>query len=369
MDEEWFVRVGDKDYGPADIETLREWKREGRVLATNPVRRADGDDWATAADIPELFDSPALPALATNPPTARAQPPQRSLAQLFGETMRIYRAGFFQFLGLTLLPLTPSICSQLIGLFLPTGKDVSVDVRTLVAAAFSFCMLVLSAALVPVYIAGIQIMTSELAAGRHPGFFVVLNQAVRYWLRVAALCIFVYGIFALLMLFALCIPGIVLVMPQSIVAAVVAITLLCLQIWLFGRFFVNVLFWQQFAVLDNAPFAEALQSSKDLARSGTDQPWYRRPKWRGVFIASLWFAFVLAVAIVQEWSALRDYFNQLAMTQDPQVLLQKFTAAQQTARGFDLVRFELGILQRILQPLLGIAFVVVFLDNRPQSSA
>jgi len=39
-------------------------------------------------------------------------------------------------------------------------------------------------------------------------------------------------------------------------------------------------------------------------------------------------------------------------TQDPQTLLQKLTEAQQ-AHGFDVLTFALGILQKILQPLIG----------------
>ena len=43
MPEEWIVRVDGKEYGPADIETLREWKADGRLLPGNEARRADVD--------------------------------------------------------------------------------------------------------------------------------------------------------------------------------------------------------------------------------------------------------------------------------------------------------------------------------------
>jgi hypothetical protein len=142
-----------------------------------------------------------------------------------------------------------------------------------------------------------------------------------------------------------------------------ALALLILQVWMFGRFFVNVLFWQQFAVLENAGFIDSLRESRNLARSGRDLPWFERPLWRGAFIASLWFAFVLAVTLASEWTTLHHYFNQLMTTQDPQTLLQQLTEAQQ-ARGFDISAFVLNLLQKILQPLLGIAFVVLYLDSR-----
>jgi len=137
--------------------------------------------------------------------------------------------------------------------------------------------------------------------------------------------------------------------------------LLILQVWMFGWFFITVLFWQQFAVLENAGFIDSLRYSRNLARSGRDLPWFQRPMWRAVFISSIWFALVLAITLGPQWTTLQHYFNQLATTQDPQKLLQQLTEAQQ-ARGFDISAFALNLLQRILQPLLGIAFVVLYLD-------
>jgi hypothetical protein len=135
---------------------------------------------------------------------------------------------------------------------------------------------------------------------------------------------------------------------------------------MFGRFFINVLFWQQFAVLADADPANALRQSKELARSGRDLPWFQRPLWRGVFIASTWFAFVLALQIGAEWHTIQQYFHELTTTQDPQALLQKITESQR-AHGLDLLSFSLNVLQRILQPLLGAAFVVLYFDSKAAS--
>src|SRR5947199_259638 len=231
MSEEWIVRVHGKEYGPANLDTLREWKAEGRLLPANDARRVNVDLWATAGEIPELFSvTPSVEAATqlTEPPV---QVSRRSFNQILAETFQIYRKGFFQFLGLVLLVLLPSICSQLITAF---------------------------------------------------------------------------------------------VQP-----------LLILQVWMFGRFFVNVLFWQQFTVLENAGFIDALRDSRNLARSGRDLPWFQRPLWRGTLIASLWFAFVLAVRLGPEWTTLQNYIVKFVTTQDPQTLLQQLSEAQQ-ARGFDL---------------------------------
>jgi hypothetical protein len=364
MAEEWIVRVEGKEYGPTDIETLREWKSEGRLLPENEARKAGADLWSTAAAIPGLFNVGPIAAASVPRPT---QPPlqmqHRSFGRILTETLQIYRKGFFQFLGLTLLVLLPSLVSQATTALAQTGRGSDVDVRVLAAGAFSLLMFVLSMVMWPIYVAGVQIVTAEIAGGGRLGLVAALNEAVRFWPRVAALCIFVYGVFFLLTVFGLVIAGMALAGASSLLLIVFVLALLVLQVWMFGRFFVNVLFWQQFAVLENAAFVDSLRDSRNLAHSGRDLPWFKRPLWRGAFIASLWFALVLAVTLISEWTTLRHYFDQLVTTQDPQALLQQLTAAQQ-ARGFDVSAFALNLLQKILQPLLGIAFVVLYLDSK-----
>ncbi len=374
MAEEWIVRVQGKEYGPADIDTLLEWKKEGRLLPQNEARPANADPtavadsakevlWSTAAAIPGLFDVGMLAAASAR---VEIQPPlqtQHSFGQILAETFQIYRKGFFQFLGLTLVVLLPSVCSQLTTALIQTAQALGGDLRVLAGGSFAFLMFVLSMAMWPVYVAGIQILTVEIASGRRLGLVAVLNEAVRFWPRVAALCIFVYGVFFLLIVFGLAIAAIALAGASSLLLVFFALALLILQVWMFSRFFVNVLFWQQFAVLENAEFIDSLRYSRSLARSGRDLPWFERPLWRGAFIASLWFAFVLVVTLASEWTTLHHYFSQVVTTQDPQKLLQQLTEAQQ-ARGFDISAFALNLLQRILQPLLGIAFVVLYLDRK-----
>jgi hypothetical protein len=368
--EEWIVRVDGKEYGPANIDTLREWKAEGRVLPVNEARRANAELWTLAAEIPGLFDMERLAtasAARLTHSTGAEQAPlpltSRGFGQILAETFRIYAKGFLQFLCLTLLVVLPSICGQLAAMWTQTVQASDTDLRVLVGGGFAFLMFIFSMAMWPVYVAGIQILTVEIAAGRRAGFFGALDEAVRFWPRVAGLCIFVYGIFCLLIVFGLLIAAMIVAGASSLFVIFFALALLVLQVWMFGRFFINVLFWQQFAVLENAGVIDSLRESRSLAHSGGQLPWFQRPMWRGVFIASLWFAVVLAIALVSGWSTLQHSFNELMITQDPQALLQKLTEAQQ-AHGFGVSSFGLGLLQKILQPLIGIAFVVLYLDSR-----
>ena len=221
------------------------------------------------ADIPGLFESDGIDAVRL--PQQASLQTRRSFAQILIETVRIYRKGFFQFVGLTLLTLLPSVSSQLTGTLIGTTPNANLDLRTLAAGAFGFCMLVLTIVLWPVYLAGIQILTVQLAAGRRTRFLTMLNEAVRYWPRVAGLCLFVYGVFFLLTVFAFGIAVMLITVPPSLFSALLALALLAFQVWLFGRFFINVLFWQQFAVLENARAFDSLRDSKNLARSGRDR--------------------------------------------------------------------------------------------------
>jgi GYF domain 2 len=264
MADEWIVRVEGKEYGPVDFDTLSEWKKEGRVLPTNEVRKVDADIWTTAAEIPELFAPAGAEAAAGQVPSQH-----RSMSGILVETCRIYLKGFWQFLALNALVFVPSLCGQLTSAAVGSPSNVELDPRTLLAGLFNFAMLLLTIAAWPVYVAGIQILTSELSAGRSVAVVDLIHRALPSWTRVILVCVLVYGAFFLLMLFALGILVMIIAGGSSIFVIFLALVFLVLQIWMFGRLFVNVMFWQQFAVLENAGVLESLRESKNLARSAS----------------------------------------------------------------------------------------------------
>src|SRR5947209_1419369 len=113
MADRWIIQVEGKDYGPVDLETLREWKTDGRVLSANPARRSDSEDWQTAGEIPGLFGIEPPPVQMAEDRGQRTEAgdrqseisdhkPETKLPRrnLFTETFRIYFRGFFQFLTL-----------------------------------------------------------------------------------------------------------------------------------------------------------------------------------------------------------------------------------------------------------------------------
>jgi len=362
MADEWIIRVDGKEYGPADMATLREWKSEGRVLPANDARRTDTQSWTKAETIPGLFDAARLPVPATEP----LRPTPVSTRALLPETFVVYTRGFFKYLGLTLLLLGPSVGMELVGTLINTKSASEPSARTLVATAFAVSMFFLRLILIPVYIAGIQILTAAFAAGERIGFFAMLNEAVKYWPRVALIWLFVLLCYAFWILIFLPFGITMTVALGGFSFGSFFFTLLVLAIvtWMIGRLWINFMFWQQFAVLEGCNIPEALRRSRDLARSGSNRAWYQRPVWRGVFIVSIWSALLM----ILYWPFMSQLFwlwKSLVLPaagtsgSDPQKMAESFLEAAKNIRP----SFAAGVLGAVLKPLLGIAFVLLFLDS------
>jgi hypothetical protein len=361
MSEQWIVRVDGKEYGPADLSALREWKEEGRVLSTNEVRPVERENWMRAGEIPGLFSErpPEPPPVQVH--SDRTPPP--GVFRICFDSLALYIRGFFPFLGLTLLVLIPSVVARVTSLLLDDPRSSDLDARTVLAAGFTFCMLLLSLAAWPLYIAGIQILTAELALGRRLRFFALLNSAVKFWPRVAVLCVLVYLAFVFWTLIPMAVIFLIALAGPSSISFFLVLMIGAIQVWIVSRLFINFLFWQQTAVLDERDVAGALRESRALARSGQDLPWFKRPLWQGVLVSSLWFLFVLALNLPALVPAMREYWHIATTTQDPKVLVQTLSSLPKS-HEIDRLTFALGLLESILRPLLGIAFVLIFFAAR-----
>jgi hypothetical protein len=356
MPEQWFIRVDGKEYGPADVSTLREWQEEGRLLPTNEVRMASQAKWQKAENIAGLFETEPPPMQRTAVPQFTPRPDSKSLV---AETFAFYTRGFFKYLGLTLLVLGPALCSQLTSAFVGGAPGPDASARTIAAELLALCMMLLAMVLMPVYIAGIQILTAAFAAGERIGFFATLNEAVKYWPRVAVVWVFVVLCYAFWTLMPIAVILTIALSGVSVVSIFLILLILAIMVWVTSRLFVNFMFWQQFAVLENCGALESLRRSRELARSGSELPWFKRPMWRGVIIASVWFAVVFAL----NWPAISQSF-QLAITlpHDPQMAMHAISDAAKNS-GNSNSAFVASLLQAILKPLLGIAFVLLFLNS------
>ena len=76
MSNEWYLRVGDKTYGPASLEKLKHYIQKGQLTPTTLVRSEREGQWQPAGNFAELFEPPPQ----APPPPRQVAPPPRPAA-------------------------------------------------------------------------------------------------------------------------------------------------------------------------------------------------------------------------------------------------------------------------------------------------
>ena len=104
MELTYTIRVGDgKEYGPATLNQITAWVREGRVNQQTEIRRSDMEHWAVAASFVELqgvFSPAATPA--TPPALSPNQTRVDVNPQLFAQ-LKSGASWFYWIAGLSLI--------------------------------------------------------------------------------------------------------------------------------------------------------------------------------------------------------------------------------------------------------------------------
>jgi hypothetical protein len=96
------VRGADgKDYGPATLEQITAWVREGRVRAQQDVRRSDMEHWSAAANFTELQS--AFPPAATVPSPIAPSSATQSGDPVTERQMKSGASWFYWIAGLSLV--------------------------------------------------------------------------------------------------------------------------------------------------------------------------------------------------------------------------------------------------------------------------
>jgi hypothetical protein len=359
MPEEWFVRVLGREYGPVDLETLREWTVDGRLIATNEVRRASESDWVQAATaLRDLFAPPPLP-----PPEPEPLERQRSLGGILAEARRIYAKGFWTFAGLAALFGIPLLGFKVSWAFTNFRPDAPLSDSGRIAAAVAILMGAAFIATWPLFVAGLQFATAELAAGRPVRLREVLRRAINFWPRIAQLCLITYSAF----LFWVGMPLVVAVgaaVQPTAIGLLFAVLALAAGLFMFSRLFVNFLFWQQTATIGGLPALDALQLSKEVARSGRAASWFERPIARGVILLLLWFAVDVFVSLVVQTPFVIARALPAESLEQAVQMMQALLKAQDPDALTITALCLAEIIETLLRPLLGIAFVVLYFDAK-----
>ena len=361
MADQWIVRVEGREYGPVDLEELRAWKREGRLIRENEIREPGSERWIRAEELPEIFADEAAEPQEAEPAGSVVR--RQSFGEIFADGWRVYRKGFGRFLILALLVSIPSLLLQLAAPFLEVPKEQAPSAPVVVAVAVAFVMLVLLVIAWPFSLAATQLLAADLYAGRDPTLGDLLSRAKPLWTRMFTLGLIVYGSYLLWTVIPFLVALSMTAGAASVSGLLLMLSLLIFAAYMVARLFINFLFWQQAGALGERTAIEALQESKDLARSGTDRPRAHRPLYRGAMIAALWLLVIIAVNVAIELPVV--LFRMRGVTS----LEQAATMVQAMAKNSpDLLSGLTTLLSclthAILRPWLAATFVVLYLDTK-----
>lgn len=355
MRDEWIVRVADREYGPVDLETLREWRDDGRLIRDNPVRKSSEQDWTRAGEIDGLF---------------RAEPVRdqriraRTFSEIISETFQIYWRGFPQFFALALLVAIPSLVLKLALAFVNVTNDAGNRGTSFALNAIALLAFACALAAWPIFVAGLQLGAADIADSRPITFRDLLRRASAMWRRVAALSVVVYASY----IFWTVIPVLAILTlisgEPSLILLLIALGILGFQVYMAARLFVNFMFWQQTATLGGLDGTEALRESKELARSCPAAPRLLRPAYRGAILASAWLVIFLIISSGVELPFVLVRLQGITNLDDARVLLQTMMNAPAPDAMTIASYVMTSLIHAVLRPLLGISFVVLYFDAK-----
>ena len=364
MADEWMVRVQGKEYGPVDVETLREWQSEGRLIGTNEVRRPGDERWIAADQIVELFSDIEQ---VEDPLALHFR--RRTLAEIVFESFRIYRRGFIQFFVLSLLVSVPPFFLQWALSYVNIQAAGAPSVETHIATMCALAALVVWLTAWPVFIVGIQIATADFDARKKITLRDLLRRALSLWAPTAKLSLVVYGSY----FFWIAIPLLAMLSllggEVSILSILIVLLILAVLVYMMSRLWVNFMFWQQTSVLERCDGLEALRESKALARSRRSEPWFARPLARGAILVSIWLLVLLAVSSSAEMPFVLMQLRNVTNSQDIGAIWQTLSAAHAPDALTIAGSAVSTLVNALLRPLLGISFVLLYFDTKVNFAA
>lgn len=366
MMEEWIVRVEGREYGPVDTDALREWRREGRLIPANELRRVGDEHWISAGELPEVFEETEPAAVPPPPPRDYAR--SRTWPQIFAETIRIYRSGFARFMIFGLITSVPMFVLQWTFPRIPMQDLFSGSASALATPnlpPISVAMFVLLLLVWPISAAGFQIVADDILRGQPRSIVTQLSAALHYWGRMFGSALLVYGSY----FFWFFVPlGAMLAFVGNgnlVVASVVILLIGGFMVYMNARLFVNFLFWQQTTVLGSNPPLAALRESKELARSVPEAPRLDRPLYRAAIIASVWLLLLLVLTFGLQLPFTMIRFVGIDNPDEAMLLMEKMSQSRDPLMLVaDLATAALNL---ILRPLLAAAFVVLYYDAKARS--
>ena len=362
MSDEWMVRVEGREYGPVDTDALREWKREGRLIPANEVRRASEERWFPAGELPEIFATDLPP---PEPPDLIVR--RRSWREVVRETVRIYRHGFWRFMLFGLLTAVPIYVFQFAFPKIPLPDLSSGSAATMPAITLPpicYIMLALLVLAWPISTAAFQYVADDILHGRRRSVGEQFSAALRRWGQVLSTGLLVY--FSYFFWFFIPLTAMIALLGGGISVFTLLLYLLigAFMVYMNARLFINFLFWEQTAALTDEGALLALRESKELARCAPEAPRLDRPLYRGALVASLWLLLLLFLTLAVQLPFSLVRLSGAANPEQALALMQSVSQAKSPDALMIAADLASAVINLIVRPLLAASFVVLYYDAK-----
>jgi hypothetical protein len=360
MSDQWMVRVEGKEYGPVDTDALREWKNEGRLIGTNELRRVEDERWLPAVQFPEIF-ADDLPA--PEPPDLIVR--RRAWAEIFRETIRIYRGGFWRFIIFGLLTAVPMFVMQWYFPRVPFPDFLNGEkMPTLTLPPICWIMFLLVVLLWPISTAGFQYVADDVLRGRRRSLAAQFSAAIERFGKMLGTGLLVY--FSYFFWFFVPLTAMVALLSAGISIVTLFLYLLigAFMVYMNARLFINFLFWEQTAAFGEDGALLAIRESKELARCLPDAPKMERPLYRGATVASVWLLVLLFALIAVQFPFTAARLQGIENPEQAVALMQNLSQAKTPDALMIASDIASAVMNLILRPLLAASFIVLYYDAR-----
>jgi hypothetical protein len=364
MSEQWMVRVEGKEYGPVDEDDLREWKTEGRLIRQNEVRRVGDARWFPAGELPEIF--------ADDQPTQSFEPPdlvvrRRTWPEIYRETIRIYRAGFWRFLLFGLLTAVPMFVLQWYFPKLPLPDLSSGTIESMPAVTVPpICWLMFALVILvwPVSTAGFQYVADDVLRGRQRSFSDQFAAALNRFGRMLSTGLVAYASYFFWFFVPLTAMVALLAGGLSVFSLMLYLLIGAFMIYMNARLFINFLFWEQTAAFGENGALLALRESRELARCAPEAPKLERPLYRGAIIASVWVLLLLFLLIAIQFPFTLIRLSGVENPEQAMALMKTLAEAKTPDTLMIASDVVSALVNLLLRPLLAASFIVLYYDAK-----
>lgn len=365
MADQWMVRVDGKEYGPVDEEELREWKAEGRLIPQNEVRRVGDERWFPAAELPEIFAEEPDSSLPAEPPDLIER--RRTWSEIYRETIRIYRGGFWRFLFFGLLTAVPMFVLQWYfpRVAFPDLSSGSIEAMpTVIVPPICWLLLLLTILLWPISTAGFQFVADDVLRGRHRPLMEQLSAALRIWGRMLSAGLLVYGSYFFWTVIPFSAMIAVLTSGISVLSLFLYLAVGAFMVYMIGRLFINFLFWEQTATFNDSGALLALRESRELARCLPEAPRLERPLYRGATVAAIWLIVLLIVLIGVQMPFTLIRLSGAESPEQAMALVQSLSQAKTPDALMIASDVVSALVNLLFRPLLAASFIVLYYDAK-----